>query len=72
MKPRNGTVIHFKIDANRIAANFAIFDIRLTTAGEIKQHRDFFPTVWAGEKVLFEHGWLGVEMEETLFAYRRT
>jgi len=56
LKPGNGAVIHLKIDAYRIAANFAIFDIRLTTAAEIKQHRDFFPTVWACEKVLFEHG----------------
>jgi hypothetical protein len=45
-------VFHVVIDLDWIAANFTIFDISLTTNRKVQDHRNFFPTVRAIEKML--------------------
>jgi hypothetical protein len=47
-------VLHGVVDLDRVAADLAVFDIRLTPNGKIKEHRNFFPAIRACEGVF--HG----------------
>ena len=53
-KVREGVILHAVTDLNRVAADFAIFDVSLTANGEVQDHRDFFPAIGAVEGVFHE------------------
>jgi hypothetical protein len=38
-------------DLDGLAADFAVFDVDLTAHGEVENHRNLFPAIWAVEGV---------------------
>jgi hypothetical protein len=44
-------IFYTKADLNWFAAYFAVFDVGLTTDGQVQNHRNLFTTIWAVELV---------------------
>jgi hypothetical protein len=44
-------ILYPETDLHGLAADFAVFDVDLTAHGEVENHRNLFPAIWAVEGV---------------------
>lgn len=53
---RKLAVLHAEGDGDWVAADLAVFYVTLRARGEIEQHRNLLPAIWAREFVFFQGG----------------
>jgi len=54
-KLRDGFILQRVLHFDRLAADFAIFDIGLMRFGDVQNHGDLLPAVWAGKVILHQN-----------------
>jgi hypothetical protein len=48
---RERIILYAVADLDRVAADFAVFDVALPANRQVENHRNLFPTIWAGKGV---------------------
>jgi hypothetical protein len=51
---RERIILYAVTDLDRVATDFAIFDVALSSNRQVENHRNFFPTIWAGKGVFHQ------------------
>ena len=55
---RERIILYAVTDLDWVTANFAVFDVALTSNRQVENHRNFFSTVGAGKGVLHQNSML--------------
>src|ERR1700676_179722 len=59
-------ILYAVTDLDWVAADFAVFDVVLTSNRQVENHRNFFPAIWAVERVFHQKSMLQPSAWRTL------